>query len=455
MGLLQRFDPPAFLSDFDGVPGLREAWHTYIFQCFHWSISVQRAYVKGQDGAPGTVQFYNPAEFDPGGPLIEQPIIWNAFPKELLRCFGRTRALQEADRLWPRTAYDAPLPRSSPHGPPPYYRPQTEYCEWHVVRDPETQKIRRVTFTSEPPEYWQALAGDTVAADDQNKVVVKFPGDRKRLLKLYQELVSPEVRLEDIICQQDVTLPDGTVLFNKDEYNVLNKWNTTHGIAHLCAPPNAISAEVKLGADATILRIGANCKAVVDPQALICCSRYGGPDRNSDPTIGASVNALARRGALITLPNPVGLYMDHIDLSGWSGPKGLDIRSCVRIVRGSQNMIERMVVEVPEEAGCTVGDLTIGSAPIEYGGQIAECITIKLIGAAARLKSTANVSVPCVGRCCIDRNDPIVLDRAISIKKPTPVGIEPAFGEGQLVAANEEESRMESRPPVRFHGRAR
>ena len=86
-------------------------------------------------------------------------------------------------------------------------------------------------------------------------------------------------------------------------------------------------------ADATVLYRNGRGEPVVEPSALICCAGYGGPDRNSDPTIGATVNALARLGAMITLPNPVGLYMDHIDLSGWQAPDGVQVRnacaSCV------------------------------------------------------------------------------------------------------------------------------
>ena len=62
----------------------------------------------------------------------------------------------------------------------------------------------------------------------------------------------------------------------------------------------------------------------MEPEALISYAGYGGPNRNSDPTIGASVNALARLGVPVTLRNPVGLYMDHIDLSGWQTPDGKD-----------------------------------------------------------------------------------------------------------------------------------
>ena len=49
---------------------------------------------------------------------------------------------------------------------------------------------------------------------------------------------------------------------------------------------------------------------------------YGGPNRCSDPTIGASVNELAALGYAITLRNPVGLYMGDLNMTGWAGPGG-------------------------------------------------------------------------------------------------------------------------------------
>ena len=430
MGLLQNFDPPAFLSDFDGIPGQRVAWHQFIEQVFEFSIDSEK-FVRSANGGPGTVQFYNPAAYDPGGPIIEQAILWNAFPKELLRQFGRERALREADRLWPLRAYRGETTPGSPGFEAAVYRPLTEYCEWHVLRDPNTNKILRITFTSEPPEYWQALHGDTIAIDSQRKQ--SFPGDKDRLLAMYHELVSPEVKLEDLVAHEAINHPDGSDYVEKGQYNQFNKWNTTHGIAHLCAPPNAISAEIKLGADATVLRQNAHGKRVVEPEALICCAGYGGPDRNSDPTIGATVNALARLGAMITLPNPVGLYMDHIDLEGWKAPAGIEIEECVRIVRGAPRMIERLVIEVPSESNFTVGDLTIGGTPIEYGGQVAECITVKLVGAAARIGSVANSAVSCTSKCCIDPNYAVSLARNIPITATPPAGMRAAFDqEGAL-----------------------
>src|SRR5262249_12386831 len=158
--------------------------------------------------------------------------------------------------------------------------------------------------------------------------------------------------------------------------------NTSHGIVHLNSPPNSLVAEIQLGGDGTVLHNDPQGRLLVEPDALIAYAGYGGPNRNSDPTIGATVNALARLGAWVTLANPVGLYMDHIDLSGWSAPGGVAPTDFVRIVRGTPGMIERMVVEAPAGSGLTVSDLLIGGTPVRFGGQIAECITVKLTGLA-------------------------------------------------------------------------
>lgn len=423
MALVDRFDPPAFLPDFNQIPGQLDAWHRAVRNWFDLSIKTDLPLVHG-----GQFQFYNPSEIDPGGAAIEQAITWNAFPKELLRQYGRQRALEEADKLWTLDRYYVDLqavPVSKARFPALFktpFRPLDEYCEWRVVRDPISNKVRRVTFTSEPPEFWYALFGGKMPGDDN-----EFPGDQHRLLQLYRELVSPDVQLDDLIAKEDIIGPGGPFAL-KSHYNPYNKWNTTHGIAHLNAPPNSLTAEIQLGADATILRADATGGLLVEPDALICCAGYGGPDRNSDPTIGAAVNALARLGALVTLKNPVGLYMDHIDLSGWAAPDGGDVFEYVRVIRGMPQMIERLVVEVPEERGFTLGDVTIGGVPIAYGGQIAECITVKLIG-LANPQNPAIVNAPtrCERRCRIDPAYAVSLKRPLKISEALPPGTEQAY----------------------------
>ncbi len=92
--------------------------------------------------------------------MVGQAITWNAFPKEMIPRYGRERVLILPDRLWPIERYRSPSPdpddTSGTVGV--LYRPQEEYCEWHVLRQGDYDKILPVTFSSEPPEFWQAQA---------------------------------------------------------------------------------------------------------------------------------------------------------------------------------------------------------------------------------------------------------------------------------------------------------
>ncbi|MFM0336859.1 hypothetical protein [Paraburkholderia fungorum] len=443
MALLQVYDPPAWMADFDAIPGQRDAWHRFVLESFESSIQTENGKLKGIAGDDAyQTQFYSAHLVDPGA-TVEQSVVWNAFPKELLRRFGRARALIEADRLWPMSAYDLDwryvpdVPAHTGAGSPGvrypdtiFYRPTVEYCEWHVDRDWRSGAITRVTFTSEPPEYWFALYGGTMDGS-----AVDFPGNKDLLLELYRRLVSPEVKLEDLQVQAPLRSPFGHL--RPGDYNPHNKWNTTHGIVHLSAPPNALTAEIGLGADATQRYCDAKGNPVVDPDALIAGAAIGGPNRNSDPTIAATVNALARQGAMVTLVNPVGLYMDHIDLTGWEVSGAIAPEACVKVVRGQARFIERLVVEVPG-GEFDVSDIRIAGEPIVHGGQIAECITVKLVGAAAALGSVNNPSLPLSTVGLIDPANARELFSAG--RSGVPAGTVPAF----VYEAGELESRLDS-----------
>ena len=176
MALLQSFDPPAYMNDFDGTPGMRLAWSDFVSGVFDAAIQSELKNVTSNRGrSVATVQFFNATKFDPGGALVEQAITWNAFPKELLVQLGRSRALVEANRLCPLSAYGGRLFQYDPDrrtvtsralGVPDdvFYRPQVEYCEWHVKRNPLTGEILTLTFTSESSEYWAAMFGQSMSA---------------------------------------------------------------------------------------------------------------------------------------------------------------------------------------------------------------------------------------------------------------------------------------------------
>jgi hypothetical protein len=94
MALLARYDTPAYLPDFDSIPGQCEAWHAALS---YWFDQIIANDTKSASNKP--LLYYNAARFDPGGVPVQQEITWNAFPKELLRQYGREKALILADRL--------------------------------------------------------------------------------------------------------------------------------------------------------------------------------------------------------------------------------------------------------------------------------------------------------------------------------------------------------------------
>ena len=425
--MITAYDPPGFMTDFNQIPGQLAQWSRAVSGWFDECIASEQPDLSGQP-----CQYYNQLTTPPNGPALEQEIVWNGFSGTLRNRWGRTQALAIADQLVPLTQrIDGPGSYfTGGQWQNLFYRPQDEYCEWRVTRDPDGG-IRRVTFTSEPPEYWQAMHGDTLP---NLNGVPTYPtvGDPDLLVGLYRELVSPEVQYEDLICAVDLIdysdPGNPTVVYPKGTYNPYNRWNTIDGIVHLTEPANSLSAEIKLGADATVLRTaGQHGRIVSDPDALICCARYGGLNRSSDPTIGSSVNELAALGFALTLRNPVGLYMDNLDMTGWAGPDGEPVDpTWFRVVRGRPGLIERAVFEVPERAGFRVSDVTIGGVPITIGGQLSEHMTVKLVGLASEAGKFSNTPADCAGGCCADAANPDFLYyRAPG--GPCPPGRVPAF----------------------------
>lgn len=334
---LDRFDPPGFLDDFNDEQ--REKWSEKISARFD-------AGVRGRpdrfDFDAPREQFYNPMKVDTGPDAQLVDITWVGFPRNVevtsvseLQRWGRAEASRER---------------------------QDEYCEWSVERDPASNKIMRVTFTCEGPEYWRLLA----------------EGTPEVALDLYRQFVNPQVQLGDLF-------------FSNGQYNPLNRWNasTVEGAMHLIQENNTLGAEIELAAGSSIVR-EIDGRRLTDERELIECGQYGGVERHSDPHIGGQVNSLTRQGADVTLANPVGLYFDDLLTAGWETPDGSDPRSFWTYVRGTEEKPVRAVYEVPLELGFVVGDITIGGRPIAFGAQIADFVRIKLTGVGTRFgQSTA------------------------------------------------------------------
>ena len=340
---MMRFDPPGFLEELDEAQ--RRAWSDWISQQLDEARTRDDANL-ANDGP--RLQFFNPLKIAPDADAVEKDITWTAFPKIV-----RIQSISDRQR-W-RTADSS-------------RDVQDEYCEWSVTRDPHTDKIIRVTFTSEAPEYWSFLASI----------------DPEKVVQLYRQHVSPEVVAEHI--------------FQYGAYIPRNRWNnsTTNGAMHLTQRNNTLGAEIELAGAATIVRT-INGRTLDSEQELIRCGQYGQPERNSDPHIGAMVNELARAKHDITLANPIGLCIAGLSVAGWQTPDGSPAGDYWTITRGTPEKALRAVYEVPAGNGFTVGDIKIEDRNIEFGAQVADFITIKLTGLATRLgKSTVAPVIGCV-----------------------------------------------------------
>jgi hypothetical protein len=341
---LTKFDAPGFLTDLDAA-GL-QAWSDWIARQLDEARSLD-----GRAGGLSNVgprpHFFNPLTDPPAADAVEKDISWTAFPRIV-----KLQSISDKQR-W-RTADSS-------------RDVQDEYCEWSIARDPQSDKITRVTFTSEGPEYWQFLA-----ATNPQKVV-----------ELYRQHVDPGVQASD--------------LFPHGKYVARNKWNNspTQGAMHLVQRNNTLGAEIELAAAATLVRESAG-QVLTGEQELIACGSYGQAERNSDPHIGAQVNELARAKASITLANPVGLYIEALSVAGWETPDGSDPLDCWSIVRGTKEKALRAVFAVPAGKSFVVGDIKINGSNIEFGAQMADFITIKLTGLATRFGASDVAPVGCV-----------------------------------------------------------
>lgn len=428
------FAPPADVDDLDEAH--RRGWSAVVSSWLDNAVGRVAAQVGGRDRA----RFFNPARTRVPGRPGERKIVWDAFPRVIAISHpgDPEAALAAADEpadlggeygvRFFRTAggreEDVVLP----------FRRHDEYCEWFAERDPATGRTTRYVFTCEGPEYWRFIAGGTGAVDDGNvPPAARVDGDRQLLLRLYRTLVGPQVELDDLFHQEDVCyrVDERTVeVFRAaGEYNPNNKWNTTHGLVHLTHPSNTLSAEIFLGADASIPRAGRDGRPVTGAGRLICCAGYGEPNRSSDPTIGADINDLVRSGLSVSLRDPIGLYLDGLDTTGLSGPHGEDVSGWWRPVRGAGGLVLRAEFAPPADATFGLDDVLVNGEPLTRAGQLAELITMSLYGIAADLGAGAPPAIGCSGHGCAEIGNPDLL-QIVPLTNRCPDGWKEAFPEG-------------------------
>ena len=338
---------------------------------------------------PETTNYFNPVNNNP--PSNAAQITWSPFPGRLAYNYPSATSAQlnqMADTgVMPSDISNSPCTPSSgtqvayfPYGPRGW---QDEYCEWAVTRN-AAGKITKLQFTCENPEYWQSL----------------WQIDPNKVLELYQQILgNASITLEDL------SLP-GSVnpITSAPVYNPLNKWNsgpestsTGGGAIHLTSTPNTLQTEIGLATASSILRnnpSGGTEWPSSEYNALLCDGQFGQKYRNSDPNIGGAVNSFVNGAFNVTLANPPGLYIQEPDFSTYVTPNGTAASSFWKIIRGTEslndaqgnplpgNFILHAVFEVPESEGYTVGDITIGGQPIDWGSQVALTFKMQIVASA-------------------------------------------------------------------------
>lgn len=213
---------------------------------------------------------------------------------------------------------------------------QMEYVEWHVTYDRD--RISKVTFSTELPEYWSVLARE----------------EPEIVLALYRSMIGPEVRRED--------------LFPEGRYDPQNVWNVRHGIVHLAYHASTLVAA------RSQLSVFAN-DAIAPTSDNFGVIGYG-DTHAADARIQLDVKGVRRLGLRIAPKDPVGIYIAGWDDSGFTKPDGRPVGNYFRIVRGQPGAALRVEYQVPEREGFLVGDIRIGGRLIEFGAQLAEQLTI-------------------------------------------------------------------------------
>ena len=289
-------------------------------------------------------------------------------------------------------------------------RPQDEYLEWFVVRDPQTGRIVRIDFTAEAPEYWETLA----------------EGAPDLAAQLYSDMPGQQVPKEDLFFQTDLwcavvarnDMGLATVGFERlgptsgdfqaGQYNRLNRWNTEFGALHLTQRNNTLFAEINLAARAT-QRFAArpDLATAIDRFQLTACGDYGALNRNSDPTIGQAVNTLALAGFRVMVSNPIGLYIGDVDVTGFRDPHSspVDRDRILTVHRGSFSdedslpRVLRFSIHPPADADYGLESCSLDGHPLTTGGPVARQTTVVIHGIAMAAGSEHLVT-SCLAEAC-------------------------------------------------------
>jgi hypothetical protein len=311
-------------------------------------------------------------------PLLARPtgetpdvatIDWIGLPARVVECLGRDRALGLLD--WKG--------RSGDEG---RRRLQEEYLEWRVVRS--GARIERVELTTELGAYWRVLA-----AHDPHQtldLVARFArAESVTASEVYGEFdalgdVTPQAREEAFAA---------TMLQGRSPYN-----SGLEAICCMVQPTNTLGAILRLAVAAGGCGVvddgSSGRRSMTCSEAIPTLAGAAQDGRASDPLLVERVARLAFERRPVALDQPLGIYIHGVEASRLRTPdgdpvpvewfdlsRGLSAEGCP----DGQPRYQRLVFEVPAEAGFAVSDLldVATEQPIRFGGQIAELVDLVLL----------------------------------------------------------------------------
>lgn len=243
---------------------------------------------------------------------------------------------------------------------------QDEYVEWQVEQS--GTRVTRITFTTEFPDYYAALAG--VGADPLISAIKgAIPGADPSVAELFGPEFNP----------RRATREQRALAFSN---NLLrNPWNNgSKGILVLSHASSNAYALFALVAHCAIVSSADGAQAICDDANGSCVS-----GRNSDPAVCEATQNAAREENVLSLKDPAGVLIKKLRGIWKIGGTQVDIndptqnRGVWKIFNGGH----RAVLDVSKE------NLTIGDDPVSSGAQVAKKLEV-----GATLVVAASAEVP-------------------------------------------------------------
>ncbi|MEP0909911.1 hypothetical protein NDI45_03125 [Leptolyngbya sp. GB1-A1] len=231
---------------------------------------------------------------------------------------------------------------------------QDEYVEWRVERS-TTGQITRITFTTEFPEYYQALArvsADALIAGIRDVI----PGADPTLDELFGSGFDPGT-------------DNGEERAQRFRQNLTqNPWNNGEkGILCLTQRFNTAGALFHLVDECSIQKIGIPSGAVCDAVGGAC-----GSGRNSDPVICQASQNMIRSSRAISLVDPVGIRIKEL-FGNWKiagAPVDINDETNNQGVWIISRNGRRAVLDLTQ-------DVTLGGFPITSGAEVSNQLQVE------------------------------------------------------------------------------